>query len=292
MQHRRMDYDIQIPGDLHGCYPIITKTREAKLHPPKAANPYSEPKRVFGILDVQASKSALPRALRLLEAITCACEKQGWSVEGNDEKEGSRIRIADDPVTFSMIEQSDRIELSSTKEEKAWAYWRPRFKYEDNGRLTIRITDWLPTGMRRTWSDGKKQRLEEILDEFLDGVQEASAANKVRRLEREEWERQYQERERQREETTRRIKNEKSRRAGLFAQCAGRETANTIRKMIMEVQHRASETLDEWPHDETNRWLQWAEGLANRSDPFTNGYFKRALQWTEWDADLECGSEE
>jgi len=286
-----MDYEIRIPEDLRGCHQITVRTREAKLHPPKAANLYTEPKRVFGVLDVQVSKNALPRALRLLEAIVCTCEKQGWSVEGNDEKEGSRIRIADDPVTFSMIEQSDRIELPSTKEEKAWSYWRPRFKHEANGRLTIQITDWLPTGMRRTWSDGKKQRLENILGEFLDGVVQASAANKERRLEREKWHRQYEEAQRRREENARRIEVEKGRRADLLAQCAGQKKADAIRKMITEVRNRASGEPNEWRPEETSRWVEWAEGLANRSDPFANGYFRRALQWTELDADLDCGAE-
>jgi hypothetical protein len=88
-----------------------------------------------------------------LEAIIRASEKAGWSVEGKDEKEGARIKIADDPVSFSMVEQSDRIELPSTKEEKAQSYWRPKFEYRNNGRLTLQITDWLPTGMRPQLSD-------------------------------------------------------------------------------------------------------------------------------------------
>lgn len=286
-----MDYEIRFPEDLRGCHQIITRTREAKLHPPKAANLYSEPKRVFGILNVQVSKNALPRALRLLEAIISTCEKQGWSVEGNDEKEGSRIRIADDPVTFSMIEQSDRIELPSTKEEKAWSYWRPRFKHVVNGRLTIQITDWLPTGMRRTWSDGKKQRLENILGEFLDGVRAASGSNKERRLEREAWQREYREREQRREEMGRRVKTERNRRAGLFAQITGRQRAVAIRAMIRELRRRDSRNPEHWPADGRDRWISWAEAIANRSDPFENGYFDRAQTWTEFDAELEFETE-
>ena len=151
-----MDYDIQIPEDLHGCHPIITKTRQAQFYRPKLTEPYSAPEPILGILNLRVSKSALPRALRLLEAIIRAAEKAGWAVEGKNEKQGFRIKIADDPVSFSMVEQTDRIELPSTKEEKAWSYWKLKFKYEDSGRLTLQITDWLPSGMRRSWSDGKR----------------------------------------------------------------------------------------------------------------------------------------
>src|ERR1700720_4583869 len=165
-----MEYDIKIPKDLHGCHPIISKTRQAQSHRPKLSEPYSAPKPILGVLNLRASKTALPRALRLLEAIIRASEKIGWSIEGKDEKEGARIKIADDPVSFSMVEQRDRRELPSTKEEKAQSYWRPKFEYRDNGRLTLQITDWLPSGMRRSWSDGKRQRLEDVLSEFMDGV--------------------------------------------------------------------------------------------------------------------------
>lgn len=287
-----MEYDIEIPTDLHGCPPIITKTRHALLHPPKLTEPYSAPKPVTGVLDVHVSKIALSRALRLLEAIIRASEKNGWTILGEEERKGARIGIGDDPVTFSMVEQSERIELPSTKEEKAQWYFRPKYKYEDTGRLTLQITDWLPKGSRRTWSDGKKQRLDDLLGEFLDGVVVASASNKERRLERERWEREWRDRERQREEDARRIKNEKNRRAGLFAQCAGREKAAAIRTMILDVQQRASRSPDEWPPEDTSRWVEWATGLANRADPFTNGYFKRALKWTELDANLECEPED
>src|ERR1700681_2772874 len=100
-----MEHHIQVPADLRGCHPLITKTHHAHLHPPKLTEPYSAPKPVTGILDVQASKSALSRALRLLEAIIRASEKNGWTVEGKDEREGARIRIGDDPVSFSMFEK-------------------------------------------------------------------------------------------------------------------------------------------------------------------------------------------
>jgi len=49
--------------------------------------------------------------------------------------------------------------------------------------------------MRRSWSDGKRRRLEDVLAEFINGLANASEAIRVRRVEREEWHRQYQEEE-------------------------------------------------------------------------------------------------
>ncbi len=53
--------------------------------------------------------------------------------------------------------------------------------------------------------------MEDVLAEFLDGVAAASAALKVRRLEHEEWHRQYEEEQKRREDHERRIKIERTR---------------------------------------------------------------------------------
>jgi len=47
-----------------------------------------------------------------------------------------------------------------------------------------------------------------------------------------------------------------------------------------------------WPNDATQKWIAWAAAIANRVDPFTNGYFDRALKWTEIDPELECDADE
>jgi hypothetical protein len=268
-----MEQAIQIPEDLRNCHELITKTRHACIQSTKTIDPYSQPKRSFGILDLHISRTALQRALRLLEAVIRTCETRGWSVLGNTERDDSRIQIEDDAVMFTMFEQRDRVELPSTKEQRAQPYWRSNWNYEYNGRLTLQLTDWLPNGMRRTWSDGKKQRLENVLAEFFEGVEAACQSNKVRRLEREEWERRYRGEESRREE----IAGEHSRRTEFFAQCAGRQTAASLRAMIREVRTRSFHAPDEWQKEATDRWILWAEAVANRVDPFANGYFKRAL---------------
>jgi len=48
----------------------------------------------------------------------------------------------------------------------------------------------------------------------------------------------------------------------------------------------------EWPKGGTTRWVNWADALANRLDPFTNDYFKRAVKWEELDPELDCEPDE
>jgi hypothetical protein len=75
----------------------------------------------------------------------------------------------------------------------------------------------------------------------------ASAAIKVRRLKWEEWERQCREHERQRRENERRVTLEKTRRAQLLSQVAGREHAVQIRQLITDIANAARQTPEDWP---------------------------------------------
>jgi len=59
----------------------------------------------------------------------------------------------------------------------------------------LEIFDYLGNGMRRSWSDGKYQRLEDVLPQFIDGLAAASNALRIRRLEREGWQCRYREAE-------------------------------------------------------------------------------------------------
>src|SRR5262249_8768917 len=106
-----MNDSIQIPPDLNGCHPLITATQKTLAEARKTPfDPYCPRKPAIGTIDVEVSANAQQRALRLLEAIIRAAEKKGWTIEPKTEKNGSRIRIADDTVTFSMFEKTEQVE--------------------------------------------------------------------------------------------------------------------------------------------------------------------------------------
>jgi hypothetical protein len=126
--------------------------------------------------------------------------------------------------------------------------------------------------MRRTWSNGRRQRFEEHLFQFVEGVERASAALCVRRLEREEWQRQYRIEELRRQEFAIKIKKEAARREQLEAQLTGWRQGNTLRQIIAQVRQCSDAEASEWSPNAVKRWLTWAERIVNRFDPFLNGY--------------------
>jgi hypothetical protein len=87
-----------------------------------------------------------------------------------------------------------RTKSKQTSDKGTW-YYGQRYCYEPAGLLILEIFDYLGDGMRRSWSDGKRRRLEDVLAEFINGLANASEAIRVRRVEREECHRQYQEEE-------------------------------------------------------------------------------------------------
>jgi len=77
--------------------------------------------------------------------------------------------------------------------------------YKLTGRLRLSIDNlsYLSGPVRGTWSDGKIQRVEDCLGDFVVGVKVAAAAIKKNRQETEEWARRREEERKQREEQQR-----------------------------------------------------------------------------------------
>lgn len=277
--------DIEIPDNLRGCHPLVSATRQGL----EAAKP-NERKLCYagaGQLDVVVCRGSIPRALRLLEALVRACEGEGWKVETEEKQRGTRIVVRDDPVSLLLIEKPLRIEIEAPEEEKKNWWWRPRYRYEPTGCLMLQITDYLFDGSRRSWSDGKRQRLETMLGEVVTAIDSASNSLRKRRLEHEKWTRNWHEQQRLQEEQAAMKKVERERRAELERQAANLQKARNIRALVAELMRRQEKGATSAPQD-VARWSAWAEALARRFDPFENGYFARAFAYSRLEPDLNC----
>lgn len=229
-----------------------------------------------GRLNVSGSKAALHRTLLLPEALIRACESRGWKVGSEKEATSAEVIIAEDPVSIRLSEKIERTEIPPKPEEKGrWSY--KQYQYTALGRLSIEITDYLSTGMRKTWRDGKIQRLEDLLPEVVAGLEMASDDLRKRRLEAAEGERQWAEEERQRQELAGRVRTERERRIRLVAQATGLEKAAAIRRLCEQVELRISQEPVRFPKDQAERYLKWALVIANKHDPVENGYIDALL---------------
>ena len=275
---------IVVPDDLRGCHPLISATRKSLESSKPQENQLLHAVHA-GTLSVAVSRSSMHRALRIMEAIIVAAEAFGWKVESPGERGGTQITPENVPVSLELIEKVDRSEKERPPNVQ---YWYKTYSYAPTGHLVIRITNYLDNGMRRSWSDGKLQRLENVLPEVFAGVKLAAEHLQKRRLEFEERERQWAEERRKREELEKRVKIEKERRDQLELEMVGWQKAKVIRGFCDALQARAQNSPDEFPAESTNRWLAWARALASKHDPFENRYIQKAIQDENLDPNLDC----
>lgn len=210
------------------------------------------------------SEALLDRAMKLMDALLAACEGERWKVQAGEKREyddkmfaATNILVREDTVSIALFENVRRAETT--------------------GLLRFEIVDRCILGAH-IWADGKGRRLEDNLPQVLAGVSAASDQLRVRRLEALERKRQSQEQERLRKEAMARQKAEAERVADLESQAKGLINAAEIRALIVALQAGAA-NLPEAERLRIERWSEWAEALARRHDPLTNGYVERVLAW-------------
>ena len=127
----------------------------------------------YGIFcPLKVSAKALPRALRLLDALLFALEQSSISLHWPDGKaEHLGVVVLDQNMSFSISEivrQKPRVpETKKVKDD----WFRPRkWDYDASGQLRLSIDNLYTINARHTWKDGKRQRVEDCLGQFIGGL--------------------------------------------------------------------------------------------------------------------------
>lgn len=194
------------------------------------------------------------RACAILDRLLAAGDAKGWSLE--DTEQGYAI-VAEGEATGLMIEEKlDRVPhvmTSAEIKEKAqydhkcelaargigWRPWGPpkvpEYDYIPNGELILKLDqDYAAGGTRRTFSDGKRQRLEDGIPSIIDALVRRAAAVKASREERAERERQWAEQERRRKDNERQVRVEGYRIAFLQRQVERKREIDGLSDLIAE----------------------------------------------------------
>jgi hypothetical protein len=177
--------EVVVPDELTEPHPLLAKSLK-KLRT-KKPRPLTKTAR----LDVQVTTpEARERAFRIMDALLKALDARGIEVEVTKPKpeehksvaSETRARVMGIGVAFGLDEQEDSIKtVHQTKWGKKLGI-APTAKYhrEPNGKLALRIRTnvYFRSGRRRTWADGKTQRVEDCLEAFINGLIEI--AEKIR----------------------------------------------------------------------------------------------------------------
>ena len=168
------------------------------------------------------------RACAILDRLVAAVEAQGWSVGSTDL--GYAILADGETVGLMIEEKLDRIPHVITPaeiREKAdyerkcalaargigYRPWReptvPEHDFLPNGELVLKFDrEYDAGGARRTYSDGKRQQLEDLVPMMIDALEGWAASVKQRRAERDEQKLKWEEQDRRRKDLERQARVE------------------------------------------------------------------------------------
>jgi hypothetical protein len=227
-----------------------------------------------GCLDIHVGPDSIDRAILIMDTLVKAMETRGFDISVAKEPPFSTsVSVMEEVIKFALNEDLNRTERKLTaaqtkeKERYPWMYSR-EYDYSPNGILSLRIKNDNTLNTRKTWSDGRRQRLEECLNSFVGGLIKTAIAIKHLRAERERRERERQEERRQWEESERIRREEEEKLKDLDEEVESWHRSQKIRSYIEAVNKWAIQKYGEIkPDSELQRWLTWATRQADRLDP-------------------------
>jgi len=268
------EHQIHVNDRLTSPHPLVRETLRLLRETQPSEKSVLWPDLAKGCLDVSVSPASLSRAMRIMDALIKALGARGYPVTADPGKQagtavvvlGQRLEIAlRERLVLKPPHASDKD--IGRFEVRARPYFASIHTYDPDGRLQLQIKGW-GSGERRTWSDGKYQRLEDCLNDFVVGLIRAALNERAQDLERERSNRQWKEEQRQREEEARRQREEEARRRTLERQVADWYQSRRIRRYVNTAQRTAIQrhgTLE--PGSELAQWLSWARQYADQLDP-------------------------
>ena len=282
-EKKRLDPEIQAQVDalLEKLGPVVVRDNLRGAHPlVSEMRRYLEGCKVddYGLcrmtaeapLDLKVSKSELPRALRIMDALLKAAEKQGWEVRQGPVFVvlGMEIRLA---LSEGLEYKPDAFSKENGNHHHLGYYWlRNRIP---SGQLTLALDKSSYGGPKV--KEGYAKDLEERLPKAMERIVEIAGRKKQAELEHQEWNRQWEERERRREEARARnlelkkeILAEQAKVDGLVQEICLWRQSHDLRAYVeaRTRQHLAQRNSDAMDAD-FSRWHRWALDQAERMDP-------------------------
>ena len=224
--------------------------------------------RQSGILDPEL-RQPVARELHFLDAFVRACKARGFAVEKHTRGQRTgKVTVLGHSIEFYLRELQRRIDSikESGREVKPGEYAYGRYRFEDTGTLEFQIGS--EYGIEhRTWRDGKRQRIEERLNEIMVALVAGAVAltEQAARRKREEDERIRLARLAHEEATQR--ETEERRVQQLVADADGWTRAERLRRFANAIETDAVARFPSSLPIEPFAWLAWVHYVADGTDP-------------------------
>jgi hypothetical protein len=210
-----------------------------------------------------------------MDALLKKLDENGYEVVLHDDTNVRRrsrsivtyVSVLEELVNFGLEEVVERISHIPAQTKKQTV--RPQYEFRPTGKLTLCIKYYYsPNGRQLRWSDGKRRRIENCLNDFVGGLYDVALAKRAFRREKENDHQQEKIQQEHAAETARMREEDARRFQSLLEEVNCWRTSENIRAYIAAVQHRITEIHGGVPpNSELENWLAWAESKANDLDP-------------------------
>jgi len=219
-------------------------------------------------LDIKVTRDSIERASLIMDTLIKALLDRDCPIEITKEYPVKTIvTINDERFEIGIDEKTNQQPHKATAEEKkdyphGWGI--PKYDYFPSGLLTLKIRDISYYGIRQQWSDGKIQRIDNCLGDFIEGLYLAANVRKERRIEKarreEEWERERI----HRAEMRRLAEIEQKKIKKLTSDVTDWELAKRI-TAYLDALDQLSPNIEGLPE-----WISWSRDYAKAINPLEN----------------------
>lgn len=232
-------------------------------------------------LDVRVSRSSLSRALLVIDTLLRALERRGFEIHVTEPKRDARdwrqsgpysapstttVEILGVDVGFAIVERFTRREREPAKPSSATrSYFVPPPEYDRiaTGRLALGITGPTVGTKRRTWCDGKRQKIENCLGDFVLAMIQCAERTRLHREEERCRQLEWEEADRRREEEAKRQEELRVRVEDLDRRVAAWDHGQRILAFVAAIRERTAGGQPKSTEiSELESWMSWAEEHA------------------------------
>ena len=279
----RREFEVQpqnrivVAETLDRPHALVAATERA-LRKLKRRNPGDQPITERPALAISVSEASLPRALRIMDALVKALEDRGMPLRIEpDDKRRTCLTLQGQVIAIRLVENTARTEREPTEKERqeikkhGYTYLPDRYSYHHTGMLKLGILSGYRDELQKVVADGKQQRIEQLLNEFIVKI-ETEAVRRKRDAEHHERQRlRWGEEARLRREYEEKQRKEMERFKALEEEARNWKRAEDLRAYITAVETKAArEQGSVAVESDLGRWIVWARQKADWIDPIIN----------------------
>jgi len=212
---------------------------------------------------VSVSELQKSRAVNLLNTVETALSAAGMKWEVDEKRHHVVGKMHGETISFDLRERYKQTEHVEKHPTSAWLD-KKTYSFQFHGDLTIRIEGYFEG--RKSWSDGKTQRIDDNLPEIIEGMLAAAEALRKRTLDFEEQRRRWAEEARVRGEKERIAREEKAFLDATLKEAEDWIQANKIRQYTTHLRALISEHKIELT-EVGMQWLSKMDEAARKHDP-------------------------